>query len=148
MQLSRWPMWRPLVTSRSGHLFDTQRTAKTNLLCDASCPVSFIPNAHTHISQHQNLTSLARYFFIIWRCVKLGQFPFKLAVPVRLEGAPVVYAGGLRDDCTGHHSFTFMCRKGSLYRLVFRNFPSDCCYHLRLPGYRSKMLLTFGSFLI
>ena len=80
--------------------------------------------------------------------MKLGQFPFKLAVPVRLEGAPVVYAGGLRDDCTGHHSFTFMCRKGSLYRLVFRNFPSDCCYHLRLPGYRSKMLLKFGSFLI
>ena len=36
----------------------------------------------------------------------------------RLSKAPVTFAGGLRDDATGHHSYTMMARKGAL---VFRN---------------------------
>ena len=35
------------------------------------------------------------------------------AVHLRLEKAPVTYAGGLRDDETGHHSFTFLARRGA-----------------------------------
>jgi len=34
---------------------------------------------------------------------------------IRLDKAPVTYSGGLRDDATGHHSFTMMARKGGRY---------------------------------
>ena len=44
-------------------------------------------------------------------------FPSQLtSLQLRLEGAPVTYSGGLRDDDTGHHSFTIMARKGKVFR--------------------------------
>ncbi len=62
-----------------------------------------------------------------------------IILTLRLEKAPVVYSGGLRDDCTGHHSFTFMSRKGVCIwknKILFNLIQS--CRYLKV------MMLIFG----
>ena len=73
-------------------------------------------------------------------CVFFKTYWPAIILTLRLEKAPVVYSGGLRDDCTGHHSFTFMSRKGVCIwkKLIIKLSLIQSCKYLKV------MMLFFG----